>query len=187
MLVAYVLGLLPFTALYIVQRCFYALADTRTPFRFTIAQLAVVVPGILLCVLLPPGGSRPASPPSSPSAARCSSWSPAVLLRAGIGPLLDPHPARSLRALDRRGARARRRRSLVLARDRGVRGRLDGREPLGRRARRGASSAPSSRVVYLAVMAALRAPELGIATGLVGRGSAVRPTRRGIAPPRRLE
>jgi putative peptidoglycan lipid II flippase len=52
-LVAYLLGLLPFTALFVVQRCFYALADTRTPFRFTLVQLVVVVAGTLLCALLP--------------------------------------------------------------------------------------------------------------------------------------
>ncbi|HET6826421.1 MAG TPA: murein biosynthesis integral membrane protein MurJ [Amnibacterium sp.] len=52
-LVAYLLGLLPFTALFVVQRCFYALADTRTPFRFTLVQLVVVVTGTLLCALLP--------------------------------------------------------------------------------------------------------------------------------------
>jgi len=52
-LVAYLLGLIPFTVLFVVQRCFYALADTRTPFRFTVAQLLIVIPGILLCALLP--------------------------------------------------------------------------------------------------------------------------------------
>ncbi|MFD1720510.1 murein biosynthesis integral membrane protein MurJ [Amnibacterium endophyticum] len=52
-LVAYLIGLVPFTVLFVVQRSFYALADTRTPFRFTVAQLLVVIPGILLCALLP--------------------------------------------------------------------------------------------------------------------------------------
>jgi putative peptidoglycan lipid II flippase len=52
-LVAYLIGLLPFTALFVVQRCFYALADTRTPFRFTLVQVAVVTAGTLLCALLP--------------------------------------------------------------------------------------------------------------------------------------
>jgi putative peptidoglycan lipid II flippase len=54
-LVAYLLGLLPFTALFVVQRCFYAMADTRTPFRFTLVQVIVVVGGTLLCALLPAG------------------------------------------------------------------------------------------------------------------------------------
>jgi putative peptidoglycan lipid II flippase len=54
-LVAYLLGLLPFTALFVVQRCFYAMADTRTPFRFTLVQVVVVVVGTLLCALLPAG------------------------------------------------------------------------------------------------------------------------------------
>lgn len=52
-LVAYLLGLVPFSALFVVQRAFYALADTRTPFRFTLVQIAVVVAGTLLCALLP--------------------------------------------------------------------------------------------------------------------------------------
>lgn len=52
-LLAYLVGLLPFTALFVIQRCFYALADTRTPFRFTLVQLVFVVTGTLLCTLLP--------------------------------------------------------------------------------------------------------------------------------------
>lgn len=52
-LVAYLAGLLPFTALFVLQRTFYALADTRTPFWFTIVQVVVVVAGVLLCLLLP--------------------------------------------------------------------------------------------------------------------------------------
>jgi putative peptidoglycan lipid II flippase len=50
---AYVLGLVPFCLLFVVQRSFYALADTRTPFAFTMAQVVIVTAGVLLCALLP--------------------------------------------------------------------------------------------------------------------------------------
>ena len=52
-LIAFLVGLLPFTFLFIVQRCFYSLGDTRTPFRFTLVQAAIVIVGALLCGLLP--------------------------------------------------------------------------------------------------------------------------------------
>jgi putative peptidoglycan lipid II flippase len=50
---AYVVGLVPFGLLFVVQRSFYALADTRTPFLFTMAQVVLVIAGVLLCPLLP--------------------------------------------------------------------------------------------------------------------------------------
>jgi putative peptidoglycan lipid II flippase len=50
---AYVLGLVPFCLLFVVQRSFYALADTRTPFAFTMAQVVLVIAGVLLSALLP--------------------------------------------------------------------------------------------------------------------------------------
>ncbi|MER7447499.1 murein biosynthesis integral membrane protein MurJ [Microbacterium sp. NPDC097977] len=51
-LVAYLIGLLPLTVLFIVQRTFYAYDDTRTPFWFTIFQCALVVGTALLASLL---------------------------------------------------------------------------------------------------------------------------------------
>lgn len=42
-LLAYLVGLLPLTILFIVQRTFYAYDDTRTPFWFTIIQCALIV------------------------------------------------------------------------------------------------------------------------------------------------
>ncbi|GAT74747.1 integral membrane protein MviN [Microbacterium sp. HM58-2] len=42
-LLCYLLGLLPLTILFIVQRTFYAYDDTRTPFWFTIFQCGVIV------------------------------------------------------------------------------------------------------------------------------------------------
>ncbi|BDZ45362.1 hypothetical protein GCM10025866_12710 [Naasia aerilata] len=51
-IVAYVAGLVPFGLLFVIQRSFYALTDTRTPFWFTLAQVVVVIAGVLLCSLL---------------------------------------------------------------------------------------------------------------------------------------
>ncbi|WP_375401151.1 murein biosynthesis integral membrane protein MurJ [uncultured Amnibacterium sp.] len=54
-LIGYLVGLLPFTLLFVVQRAFYSLADTRTPFLFTMAQVVVIVAGVLACSALPTG------------------------------------------------------------------------------------------------------------------------------------
>jgi putative peptidoglycan lipid II flippase len=50
---AYGVGLVPFSLLFVVQRVFYSLGDTRTPFVFTIVQVIVVIAGVLGCALLP--------------------------------------------------------------------------------------------------------------------------------------
>ncbi len=42
-LIAYLVGLIPLTILFIVQRTFYAYDDTRTPFWFTIFQCVLIV------------------------------------------------------------------------------------------------------------------------------------------------
>ncbi|MGH1550094.1 murein biosynthesis integral membrane protein MurJ [Leifsonia poae] len=53
-LIAYLVGLVPFSLVFMAQRAFYSLGDTRTPFLFTLAQVAVIVVGVLLCFLVPP-------------------------------------------------------------------------------------------------------------------------------------
>ncbi|RUQ98333.1 murein biosynthesis integral membrane protein MurJ [Labedella endophytica] len=53
-LVAYVAGLVPFTILFVLQRTFYALGDTRTPFFFTVAQVIVFSGLALACGFLLP-------------------------------------------------------------------------------------------------------------------------------------
>lgn len=50
---AYLVGLVPFAALFVVQRTFYALGDTRTPFFFTLFQCTLVVVTALAASLLP--------------------------------------------------------------------------------------------------------------------------------------
>ncbi|KQX05128.1 hypothetical protein ASC59_13000 [Leifsonia sp. Root1293] len=52
-IIAYVIGLVPFCILFVVQRTFYALGDTRTPFFFTLFQTIVVTVLVLLCLMLP--------------------------------------------------------------------------------------------------------------------------------------
>ncbi|WP_255579471.1 murein biosynthesis integral membrane protein MurJ [Cryobacterium sp. PAMC25264] len=52
-IIAYLLGLVAFCVLFVVQRTFYALGDTRTPFFFTLFQVVLVVVGVLGCLLLP--------------------------------------------------------------------------------------------------------------------------------------
>ena len=52
-IIAFAVGLLAFSILFVVQRTFYALGDTRTPFFFTLFQVVVFSIGALCCMLLP--------------------------------------------------------------------------------------------------------------------------------------
>jgi putative peptidoglycan lipid II flippase len=52
-IIAYIAGLVAFCVLFVIQRTFYALGDTRTPFYFTLFQVILVVIGVLACSLLP--------------------------------------------------------------------------------------------------------------------------------------
>ena len=52
-LIAFVLGLTAFSILFMIQRAFYTLEDTRTPFLFTLFQVVLFIGGALLCTLLP--------------------------------------------------------------------------------------------------------------------------------------
>jgi putative peptidoglycan lipid II flippase len=53
-LIAYLIGLVPFSLVFMAQRAFYSLGDTRTPFFFTLAQVVVIVAGVLLCFTVSP-------------------------------------------------------------------------------------------------------------------------------------
>jgi putative peptidoglycan lipid II flippase len=53
-LTAYLIGLVPFSVLFLLQRGFYALGDTRTPFFLQLVQSGLFVIGALGCALLPP-------------------------------------------------------------------------------------------------------------------------------------
>ncbi|AWB90433.1 murein biosynthesis integral membrane protein MurJ [Homoserinimonas hongtaonis] len=50
---AYMVGLIPFSAVFVLQRTFYALEDTRTVFFIEVAKSALFVVGFLLCTRLP--------------------------------------------------------------------------------------------------------------------------------------
>ena len=52
-LVAYLVGLVPFSVVFVLQRAFYALEDTRTPFLFQTFQSVLLVSGILVSATLP--------------------------------------------------------------------------------------------------------------------------------------
>lgn len=52
-LVAFVIGLIPFSTLFITQRVFYALDDTRTPFFIQLAQSGIFVALALVVATLP--------------------------------------------------------------------------------------------------------------------------------------
>ncbi len=51
--IAYLIGLIPFTILFVLQRVFYALDDTRTPFFIQVFQSALFVVGLLWVATLP--------------------------------------------------------------------------------------------------------------------------------------
>ena len=53
-LLAYLVGLVPFSTAFLLQRTFYALGDTRTPFFVQLVQSALFVAGALTVLLLPP-------------------------------------------------------------------------------------------------------------------------------------
>ena len=52
-IIAFAIGLVGFSVLFVVQRTFYALGDTRTPFLFTLVQVVVFTAAALTCLLLP--------------------------------------------------------------------------------------------------------------------------------------
>ena len=52
-IIAFVVGLVPFSALFVMQRGFYSLEDTRTPFLVESLKAAVFIVAALLCALLP--------------------------------------------------------------------------------------------------------------------------------------
>jgi putative peptidoglycan lipid II flippase len=54
-IIAFLIGLLPFSLLFMLQRAFYALEDTRSPFWFTVLQTAIYVCGAGLIAAFLPG------------------------------------------------------------------------------------------------------------------------------------
>ena len=54
-LLAFLVGLVPFSVLFVLQRTFYALGDTRTPFLIQLVQSALFVGGALVVAAVAPG------------------------------------------------------------------------------------------------------------------------------------
>jgi putative peptidoglycan lipid II flippase len=52
-IVAFVVGLVPFSAVFVMQRVFYSLEDTRTPFFIEVIRASVFIVGALVCQSLP--------------------------------------------------------------------------------------------------------------------------------------
>lgn len=52
-LLGFLVGLVPFSTLYLVQRAFYALGDTRTPFLLQVVQAVLFIAGALALLLAP--------------------------------------------------------------------------------------------------------------------------------------
>lgn len=52
-LLGFLVGLVPFSALYLVTRAFYALGDTRTPFVLQVVQAVIFIAGALALLLAP--------------------------------------------------------------------------------------------------------------------------------------
>lgn len=78
-LVGFLVGLVPFSALYLVQRAFYALGDTRTPFLLQVLQGVVFIAGALALLVAP-------SPVVAAGLAAVTSLS--VIAQAVVGALL---------------------------------------------------------------------------------------------------
>ena len=52
-IIAFVIGLVPFSSVFVLQRAFFSLEDTRTPFFVETIKAALFIVGVLLCTLLP--------------------------------------------------------------------------------------------------------------------------------------
>ncbi|MCS5715869.1 murein biosynthesis integral membrane protein MurJ [Herbiconiux sp. CPCC 205716] len=53
LLIGFLVGLIPFSVLFVLQRVFYSLSDTKTPFFLQVLQASIFVVLVLSCLLLP--------------------------------------------------------------------------------------------------------------------------------------
>ena len=113
MLLAFLIGLLPFSMRVRLQRAYYALGDTRTPFLFQLVQSALFVAGALAVAVVAPDPLVAAGIALVTSiAGTAQAIVAAVLLRrrlGGVGGRRVVAPIRGLPARDRsrRGGRGR--------------------------------------------------------------------------------
>lgn len=84
-LVAFVIGLIPFSTLFITQRVFYALDDTRTPFFIQLAQSGIFVAGALVVATLPSPWIAPGIALVTTMAGTAQTLISLVILRGRLG------------------------------------------------------------------------------------------------------
>lgn len=87
LVLAYLVGLIPFSVLFIVQRTFYSLGDTKTPFFITLVQVVLIVAGTLACIALPSAWVAFGIAVVITVAGTIQAILAVVLLRRRIGPL----------------------------------------------------------------------------------------------------
>jgi len=174
-LIGFLAGLVPLAVQFVVQRSFYAYGDTRTPFVFTVFQAAIAIGlSLVMPLILSPGfltaGVALAQSVSSLAQVILASW----LLRRRLGPLgMIPNVWALLRfTLAALPAGAAAVGVYLLAGGdggwmagagvAGIPGKLLGAVGTG-------VLGGVAVVVYVAILALFRAPELRTATGLVRR------------------
>ncbi len=87
-LIAYLVGLVPFSAMFVLQRTFFALADTRTPFLIQIVQaLAFTIAAVAVAVWMPPHLIAVGIALATAVASTVQALTLAVVLRKRIGGL----------------------------------------------------------------------------------------------------
>lgn len=86
-IIAFGVGLVGFSILFVVQRAFYALGDTKTPFFFTLVQVVVFSAGALLALTLPLEWTAVGVASSTTIAGTVQLVVAAILLRRRLGTL----------------------------------------------------------------------------------------------------
>jgi putative peptidoglycan lipid II flippase len=86
-IIAFGVGLVGFSILFVVQRAFYALGDTKTPFFFTLVQVVIFSAGALLALTLPLDWTAVGVAASTTVAGSIQLVIAAVLLRRRLGGL----------------------------------------------------------------------------------------------------
>lgn len=172
-LLAFIIALVPFGILVIVRRAFFAFADTRTPFWFSLVQYAISVAGALGALGLWIAGILPlawlaAAVALSQSIATFVQLPVAIrMLRRHTGPLAVGRTARALARFGLAAIPALAAGVGVFLLGGGIGGWMTSSMLLG--AAGGALVGSVSLVVYVAVLALLRAPELAVVGRLVAR------------------
>ena len=106
-LLAYLVGLVPFSVLFLLQRAFYALGDTRTPFFLQLVQSVLFVIGALSAAFLPQSLIAVGIAAATSLAGTAQAIAAMLVLRRRLGGIDGRRVAAPLRrVLPRGGARA---------------------------------------------------------------------------------